>query len=463
MADESRSSLSDAARVAHTVAGAVKAGKSIASAAKGAAVGGPYGAVAGVLWEHRKTVGKIVAAFSTLLVLPILFIVMLPSLIFGDMSETQTPDNAVPLILNDDAAIMGNIDAISTTVGGVLNEGVYDVAARIEADFTASGKDNYEVINPYENSPAHKVNLFISQYCAAKDTDYTSISVADLESVLRSAKGELYTFTFTDEQREVAAVEVTPADPPPSTPPTPAEPTYEEWRIYTVVYNGENYFADAVFKLTDEQKLLARDYAHNLALFLDDGSIQYYSGSWSSVSYDGVVFGEGETAVVYYNQFDARYADKPYGLDDIAHYGCGPTSMAMVVSTLTSETVDPVQMAKWSYDNDFWYSGGGSWHDLIPGAAKAWGLPVEGCTASEPQRIVDALMSGKLVVVIMAKGHFTKEGHFIVLRGVTSTGSILVADPGSYERSGQEWDLSIILNEAKKKDVGAGGPFWLIG
>ena len=37
----------------------------------------------------------------------------------------------------------------------------------------------------------------------------------------------------------------------------------------------------------------------------------------------------------------------------------------------------------------------GSYHSLIPNAAKAWGLPVEGCTASEPQRILDALSSGR--------------------------------------------------------------------
>jgi hypothetical protein len=44
---------------------------------------------------------------------------------------------------------------------------------------------------------------------------------------------------------------------------------------------------------------------------------------------------------------------------------------------------------------------------------------------------VDSLSSGKLVVVIMGKGHFTSSGHFIVLCGVTSEGKILVADPAS--------------------------------
>ena len=109
----------------------------------------------------------------------------------------------------------------------------------------------------------------------------------------------------------------------------------------------------------------------------------------------------------------------------------------------------------------YWCSGSGSYHALIPAAAEAWGLPVSGCTASEPQRITDALSSGKLVVAIMSAGHFTSSGHFIVLRGVQDE-KILVADPASRTRSEQSWDLSIILNEASKA-AGSGGPFWIIG
>jgi ABC-type bacteriocin/lantibiotic exporter with double-glycine peptidase domain len=105
--------------------------------------------------------------------------------------------------------------------------------------------------------------------------------------------------------------------------------------------------------------------------------------------------------------------------------------MSIVVSSLTDDTVDPEEMAKWSYDNGYWCSKSGSYHALIPAAAEAWGLPVEGCSASEGQKIVDALSEGKLIVVIMSKGHFTSGGHFIVLRGVKD-GKILVADPALY-------------------------------
>lgn len=180
----------------------------------------------------------------------------------------------------------------------------------------------------------------------------------------------------------------------------------------------------------------------------------------SGQSYEGITLGqEGEREVVYYNQLDERWAKEAYGQDRIGTHGCGPTSMSIVISTLTGETVDPVRMAQWSYENGYYCRGEGSYHSLIPGAAENWGLAVQ--RNMDGQDVVDALAGGKLVVAIMAKGHFTKGGHFIVLRGITAEGKILVADPASVKRSNQEWDLSLILEEARK-GAGAGGPFWTI-
>ena len=193
------------------------------------------------------------------------------------------------------------------------------------------------------------------------------------------------------------------------------EDTTGIWYIYTIRYNGEVYFADTIFALTDKQKNLAKNYAENLSLFLGDGLFQYAPSTNTITALGDVRFTDGETEVIYFNQLDERYANQPYGTN----------------------------------------------HILIPGAAQAWGLSVEECTASEPQRILDALADGKLVVALMTKGHFTKSGHFIVLRGVQDE-KILVADPASYRRSQKAWELSIILNEASRH-AGAGGPFWVIG
>lgn len=456
MDEQNKNGLSDTlekgASAASTIQGAVKTGKAIAGAAKGAAAGGPYGAVAGALWANRKTVGKIIVAAAFLLLLPILFILMLPGLIFGGLMDAFSSGTDVP-ILNDSTAIVENANNISFAVNAILSEGLDDVKARIDRDFAASDGDFMEITNPYENNLVSNVNLFVSQYCAAKDKDFAAISLADMERILRAGKSHLYTFTQKEETRTHTE----------TNPDTGEETTVTElWILYTIVYQGEDYFADTIFQLTDEQKALSSDYAQNLSLFLGDGMFQGLPSDFTILpSLGDIRFTDEVTEVVYFNQLDEAYADKPYGTDHIGGYGCGPTAMSIVVSSLTDEIVDPVQMAKWSYDNGGWCKGSGSYHAMIPAAAKAWELPVEGCTTAEPQRLLDALAEGKLVVAIMSKGHFTSGGHFIVLRGVKD-GQILVADPASYSRSQKAWDLSIILNEASKR-AAAGGPFWIIG
>lgn len=463
MAQQERSGLNEAAEIsahaAGAVRGAIKTGKAVSGAAKGAAAAGPYGAAAAALWTHRKAVVAIIAG---LLAIPVLFIMLLPSLIFGGLTQAGSEGNPDSPILNDNAAIVENVNQISQAISDLLEEGQEDVRARIDADFAASGADQKEIINPYESSPAYNANRFIAMYCAAKDQDYASISLKDMEALIRKAKDALYTFTSTEEPRTTTVTDTTIDQNTGNVTVTETEVT-EIWKIYTIVYNGEAYFEDKIFALSDEQKELAENYAQNLSVFLGDGMMQGLLPAESAdlVSLGDIRFSDGATQVVYYNQLDKRYASKPYGTDDIGTYGCGPTCMAMVVSSLTNETVDPVEMAHWAYENGYWCSKSGSYHSLIPGAAKAWGLLVQGCGKTEGQRIVDALSQGKLVVAIMLKGHFTSSGHFIVLRGVEN-GKILVADPANYTRSQQAWDLSIILNEASGR-AGAGGPFWIIG
>ncbi len=179
-------------------------------------------------------------------------------------------------------------------------------------------------------------------------------------------------------------------------------------------------------------------------------------------TYEGIVFSDGQTQVPYYNQLDSRWADLPYGeTGTIGLEGCGPTAMAMVLSAFTGEAHDPVELAAWSVANGHRCEGNGSYHSLIPESARAYGLAVEGAGLDGAQAVSDALAGGKLVVAIMSEGHFTTSGHFIVLRGVTAEGNVLVADPASKSRSEREWDFRIILSEARR-GAGAGGPFWII-
>ena len=448
MSEEQRTQQTNTAE--STVHAAAKTGKAVANIAKGAATGGVHGAALATANNSKKWIIALVA----LAMLPVLIIAMLPSIIFGSFSGDGTNStNAIA----DDSVLAQNMMDLNTGISTVLSEGLVDVLSRIDTDFAASGCDSMEVNNPYGSDVVFNANYFISMYCASKDQDISSISLADMESILRANEDELYSFTYSDETRYVDGE----IDPQTNQP----EQVAVSVRVYEVQYNGEAHFQDHVFALSDDQKLLASNYAQNLSILLGDGMYQVLSMTEFSAmgaSYEGVVFTDGVTQVTYYNQLDSRWANSPYGTDNIGGYACGPTAMAIVVSSLTSETVDPPHMAQWAYENGYWCSRSGSYHTLIPGASEEWGLDVEGCTAAEPQRIVDAMADGKLVVALMTKGHFTSSGHFIVLRGVTSDGQIMVADPSSYSRSEKTWDLSIILNEASK-NAGAGGPFWIIG
>ena len=145
----------------------------------------------------------------------------------------------------------------------------------------------------------------------------------------------------------------------------------------------------------------------------------------------------------------------------IAGAGCGPSSLAICISTLTNKTVTPPEVCAWSVKTGHRCEGSGSYHSLIPDGATHWGVPCRGIGQSKKQ-LVQALQDGKLVIAIMSRGHFTRGGHFIVLRGITSQGKILVADCASYERSQKEWEINIFLNECNK-GAASGGPFWVLG
>lgn len=248
-------------------------------------------------------------------------------------------------------------------------------------------------------------------------------------------------------------------------------------------YTGDilgNYDLSSVLEqytnLTDEERPAVLDlYGSGYLLDrLDDGTreqvhqIMAKNGMYQHItidgdyeSLDGVLFTGGATDVVYYCQLDPKWAHQPYGTDEIGSHGCGPTAMSIVVSSLCSGAYDPIYMANWAYQNGYWAKGAGSYHTLICGAAKAFGLIGEGCPYTDPQRIVDTLENGGLVVALMGPGHFTRSGHFIVLRGVTEAGGILVADPASYTKSEQVWPLETIIAESIKH-AADGGPFWAI-
>ncbi len=155
----------------------------------------------------------------------------------------------------------------------------------------------------------------------------------------------------------------------------------------------------------------------------------------------------GTQELVYYNQTDEQWGN--YGTDSIHGYGCGPTATAMVVSTLTHFNIDPQEMSNIFYENGYWASRSGTYHDFALGVADLFSLEITSLVPEEinSNHLIDHLMSGQIAIALMTTGHFTNYGHFIVLRGVTLSGDILVADPASRDRTLTLWDPDLILEE----------------
>lgn len=182
------------------------------------------------------------------------------------------------------------------------------------------------------------------------------------------------------------------------------------------------------------------------------------------VQWDGVEYlTGGGLDVIYFNQTDEARSEQMYGSDPLSTHGCGPTAMAMAVSSLTEELVDPEDMAAFCVKQGYWCKNHGSYLSMVQGVAEAYGLncaPVD-LNALDEDDLYQRLSTGDIFVALMTKGHFTKGGHFILLRGTTLGGEILVADPASRDRSLIPWDLSLILDELSPSRHN-GAPLWLL-
>lgn len=280
MNEESRNSASEtivkSANTANTIRGAIKTGKAIAGIAKGAAAGGPYGAVAGALWSNRKTVFKVIFAVAILMLLPILFLLMLPSILFGNLA-----DNPEVPVMNNDAVIMQNMMDAELTVWTILQESHDQIVAKIHEEIGSLGKNERGVMSDaYTNGIPFDSALILSQYCASKEK-YQDISITDLVNTVSREKSNLFSYKKTSSTNTYKDT----------------GKTITTWH-YTVTYAGDEYFATNIFRLSDENRRLANNYAQNLML-------QFYGSS-----YQGGGGGEISSKVRQYDTLIIQYAEQ---------------------------------------------------------------------------------------------------------------------------------------------------------
>ena len=270
-----KSGLEHVSAAAGAVKGAIKAGKALAGAAKGAALG-PYGLAAGLAWEGRKVIGKVIIVVVALLLLPVMILMMLPSMLFGGLSDSSSSaetssdvmwDEAVveEALVNDYSIVTEHYAEACTAVDGVMQTAHNNILAKIQAHFSSYTADDTMTLNdPYSAMLPHDSTRIICEYSAL--TDFTkTIKVNDLTKKLTDYSDNFFFFMVVEEPK-VRTTSV-PND----------DGTFTEVQTpytqvnYTVIYLGDDYITEDVFGLTEEQRLLAADFADSLSLYLDGG------------------------------------------------------------------------------------------------------------------------------------------------------------------------------------------------
>lgn len=142
-------------------------------------------------------------------------------------------------------------------------------------------------------------------------------------------------------------------------------------------------------------------------------------------------------------QWDRRWGYVPYGDDDIAQSGCGPTCLSMVVVALTRDILaTPDKVAAYAAENGYYQPNVGTAWSLMTEGAGQFGVRGEELILNKG-KVFDVLENGNPVICSVRSGNFTAAGHFIVLVGVRN-GKLIVNDPNSTIRSSMLWDYEEI-------------------
>lgn len=141
---------------------------------------------------------------------------------------------------------------------------------------------------------------------------------------------------------------------------------------------------------------------------------------------------EVKDKMVYYNQYDKRWANIPYPSKNhpkatIQTSGCGVTVGAMIIATLSDKKITPIEMAKYSLKNGYRALEGTS-EELFPALAKKYNLKYNS-TYSFNEMFAE-VKKGKLAIGLMSNWFKSGTGHYIIINKIIGN-FIKIKDPAS--------------------------------
>lgn len=118
--------------------------------------------------------------------------------------------------------------------------------------------------------------------------------------------------------------------------------------------------------------------------------------------------------------------------------GCMPTSLAMIVTSLTGSKISPVAMAEYLLKKGAWSESSGGLGQGSKLAAEAFGLKSKYYAGDQYKKALEFMRThNALMIVRQQGGTFTDGVHYIAIMGVDKDGVALVHNPGSKGSNGK--------------------------
>lgn len=138
----------------------------------------------------------------------------------------------------------------------------------------------------------------------------------------------------------------------------------------------------------------------------------------------------GNKTYKQFEQWTGDYAEKSYWNGTMHDSGCGPTSIAILVSGLINPNISPYDVAT-RMNNDWGFTGPEPMKDIMT----KYGLSPRSIDNPSSNDITDALSRGEVMIVhVNNNTQFTSgnSGHYITIVDYNAQGEVYIIDPGSY-------------------------------
>ena len=178
---------------ASTVNAGVKAGKAVAGIAKGAAVGGPWGAIISAAWSLRHTLFKILVCVCMFVLILIITIVSLPSIVFGGISGKNS--------------FLDSYDDLSVSINNTINDAYDSTLERIVDALTGSTFDLVlslaNIVDNTRKEQSYDVCYILASYSVSMNQQNTSKS--NLLEKMNSVSDRMFPVSYEERtlQRKV--------------------------------------------------------------------------------------------------------------------------------------------------------------------------------------------------------------------------------------------------------------------